>query len=1060
MAVDTSFLPVLLQSDIERAAQAYAPPTMNTTPEDLKRLQNELFELQKRPEAWGLVIPLLEHPDLNVQFYGAHTAQVKIARDWGLFPAEHVGQLRDLMVQLTAHSMSSGRGKFILRKLFVALTTLALKLVPGRPTRWPEWIMACAMAFSGAGAPAEHIHDFLAIVAEEAGHADLIGPSKLQVHQSLKDAVPMVVQAVRSSLELSQHIPSALKCLQAWMAIIPSSDVISLIPLLISQLDLSESDSEIFEATTDAIQEIMSKSALSDGSGSRTLTEPLLIWIDSQGSKIVAPSLQSGDVDEIARSLCKLVVALGDHSSAYLAANLASNTPVTPLSQTPGAPAPPTKTRGELAQSFLRLLLAYTGLPGYYGVDEEESEMTLGFWYLFQEALWSTDYYIEPGEESRESTPVSGSEEVQAMSKLVYSELVRVLRRKAAFPGKGAGWSKGIAETSVTPSSTRKSLIRELQKCLTEPHFSYYVLRHDMLGYLVDDVVQRLAARQETDGWQEIEATVHCITSIQEAIDMETTPHLPQVFGPDILGKLPSTGATRIRRTTLSLIGAYSSWFASQPNNPPGLLMSVLTYVASALTDPMLCLQAAISLRNLCDANRKALAPEIGAFGQLHATLGSIPDSEKSKVVQSIASVIQALPAHDEIEPITAIVNPIVGKLTEALQTSTSVGNLLQTQPLLNTLQLPDEARTTIINQLETLSGVAKGLTRSTDGLIILGERDSEPQAQVDVMERAREDPRTVNLRRYILDTLEVVVRVWSTDAGISTALSELFKSITCLPGDTTIITLSAGPLLGLVCLASQRQLTAAWLSLAAILIAQLNPPPSLLLYNGAAIRNGPTPEAVTIVGTALPMLLEYSLNAMSPPGAMEANPDIVQEFFVCMDRTAQDFTRSFFTLPPGALDALINCSITALSLQERYSLVQASNFIRSSIDKALAADKEHFLQVHGRRIMKAVLEGFASVAPRSVLPNLTEILGTLLSRAGGGIGGGGGAGGAVAATWIREILFTDDFVVSKATPEVKETFATAISNSRSLKRTREAVHQFTLVARGLEASGFGYASM
>lgn len=52
-----------------------------------------------------------------------------------------------------------------------------------------------------------------------------------------------------------------------------------------------------------------------------------------------------------------------------------------------------------------------------------------------------------------------------------------------------------------------------------------------------------------------------------------------------------------------------------------------------------------------------------------------------------------------------------------------------------------------------------------------------------------------------------------------------------------------------------------------------------------------------------------------------------------CSDRpfclkVAQDFPRSFYTLPPGALDALINCTITALSLQERYSLVQASNFI------------------------------------------------------------------------------------------------------------------------------------
>jgi len=55
---------------------------MSINAERLKVLQQDLFEIQKRPEAWGLVIPLLNHQDQNVQFFGAHTAQVKIVRDW------------------------------------------------------------------------------------------------------------------------------------------------------------------------------------------------------------------------------------------------------------------------------------------------------------------------------------------------------------------------------------------------------------------------------------------------------------------------------------------------------------------------------------------------------------------------------------------------------------------------------------------------------------------------------------------------------------------------------------------------------------------------------------------------------------------------------------------------------------------------------------------------------------------------------------------------------------------------------------------------------------------
>jgi hypothetical protein len=74
-----------------------------------------------------------------------------------------------------------------------------------------------------------------------------------------------------------------------------------------------------------------------------------------------------------------------------------------------------------------------------------------------------------------------------------------------------------------------------------------------------------------------------------------------------------------------------------------------------------------------------------------------------------------------------------------------------------------------------------------------------------------------------------------------------------------------------------------------------------------------------------------------------------------------------------------------------------------------------------------------------------------------------------------------DDFVQSKATPEAKRAFVKAIigfvhavifvdllvltmtmtmSRSRSPKKTREAAQQFTLVARGLEGTSFGYASV
>jgi hypothetical protein len=62
------------------------------------------------------------------------------------------------------------------------------------------------------------------------------------------------------------------------------------------------------------------------------------------------------------------------------------------------------------------------------------------------------------------------------------------------------------------------------------------------------------------------------------------------------------------------------SWFTTHSTGPvPSLLMNAISYVITALPEPALCLEAANALCDLCDVNRTALAPHIGAFADLHA---------------------------------------------------------------------------------------------------------------------------------------------------------------------------------------------------------------------------------------------------------------------------------------------------------------------------------------------------------------------------------------------------------------------------------------------------------
>ena len=69
--------------------------------------------------------------------------------------------------------------------------------------------------------------------------------------------------------------------------------------------------------------------------------------------------------------------------------------------------------------------------------------------------------------------------------------------------------------------------------------------------------------------------------------------------------------------------------------------------------------------------------------------------------------------------------------------------------------------------QLQTLSGIAKGLTRTADLSLSLDESPEE-QADFERLQNARSDARMVKLRAAIFSAAKTIVELWSVDAGIS----------------------------------------------------------------------------------------------------------------------------------------------------------------------------------------------------------------------------------------------------------------------------------------------------
>jgi hypothetical protein len=84
----------------------------------------------------------------------------------------------------------------------------------------------------------------------------------------------------------------------------------------------------------------------------------------------------------------------------------------------------------------------------------------------------------------------------------------------------------------------------------------------------------------------------------------------------------------------------------------------------------------------------------------------------------------------------------------------------------LTALKLPEDARQLAIQQLQALTGVAKGLTRVSDSLLTI-DGSAETLAETEKLNRAREDARMAGLRDLLMQAITSTVELWSADASV-----------------------------------------------------------------------------------------------------------------------------------------------------------------------------------------------------------------------------------------------------------------------------------------------------
>ncbi|KAG8866262.1 hypothetical protein FRC20_008892, partial [Serendipita sp. 405] len=376
-----------------------------------------------------------------------------------------------------------------------------------------------------------------------------------------------------------------------------------------------------------------------------------------------------------------------------------------------------------------------------------------------------------------------------------------------------------------------------------------------------------------------------------------------------------------------------------------------------------------------------------------------------------------------------AIVHPLLRGLAKALDP-----------------QLDHEAAHQLcIAQLRSLTGCARGLTIVSDPL----EEKFVPDHTA--ISQARLDPKMSKVRDDIVLAIRTVTERWWSNAEITGALSELIKAITATAAEESILSLPPQPLLGIIAEANTRQISSTWLTLATILAGQLHPPKTLDTLNPV-----PTVESINFIQELTPRILGPSFDVIRDAAYMEANPDIVQEFFRFSETIAHHFLVTIYRLPQNVLSSLLQRATIALGLQERYSLVGSCKFLVTLLRETFAngdltREADALMDIHGKQMISAVIYAVASSAPRSATVNIGEVLYYLASKR-----------AMQSRAYLTEILFSADFTTKHplATQKSKEQFISLILAARSGNKTRAAISQFQSVARGLEGTSYGYVSI
>ncbi|KAF9580833.1 hypothetical protein BGW38_002364 [Lunasporangiospora selenospora] len=960
----------------------------------------------------------------------------------------------------------SGGPAFVRTKLCLALAAYAMRAVP---TYWPDFIASFYQDLrSRVNLPVDGVLmaqpamelallEFLTIVPEELGRVEIEPARKTKLSDEVTRGLPVIINIVQEILlgNNATSKPKALDCLKSWVQYGITFDVIQPILGLVLNCLL---DDGTFDAAADVWSEIMaSKSAARHQD---TICEGLMPCFATES-------------EDIGRRLCQLLSTFGDNFSDWIAGKL---------------------LRADIV-IYLEMMLSFAGFPGHYAEDETVSDLTLNFWYMLQESL--SELPTDDGEDS--SSPGDDSEDhqvtlstissaantigldrnslqaIKGSSLMMYTRLTEVLRKKLEFPPhhEWIKWTRDI----------RQEFIGHRQEIADTLINSYHVLHGQIVSLIIDACSIQLDRVHEASllgtnplenvqletALVQLESSLYCMKALSEVVPNSESEQMPRFFGASIFGRLPVSIDCRARETAMTMIGkyndsaknlhsaalfsrclyfvltisSYADWFKQHPQ----FLLPALNFVIPALEAPQVAPYAAKALKSICDTCRESLVETIDAFMNVFANVEkSISPTIKGSVVYSIATVIQTLPMERSIAPLVGLLGDIFTHAKGCMEAQklrlqqSSGGNTIAITPGSGGAdESGHEPQTAMmLLRLDFLLACCKGLQSPLEDEYRTAEERVQLYRRL-VLERTSVMAMgglAVELARSMEQVIQGAVLFWPSEPDIIERVCQILKNMMSATHFSPL-SLSLHSLIKVVETGYQRHAYPCWLDVAAkiasvyyfeatggSLAIKLGSGTVSMGAGVAPASASPTPNQSAIVVDVEARAPDRAAQQQSPDEL--ENEEVFKHMLAVLIRRTMEGMRSLADMEENPDVDFVNQSYDYPGLKQR-------------VDDLIAR--------MGPQIMRHLLLGLGGHVPRSLVPQLNDTLYPLIGKY-----------TQESRRWMQSMLSESGFPSKHADQLSKEKFMKGVLQTRSPKKFKDEVHQFSNKCRQLDGSLFGAA--